>query len=145
MPHTHFARVSCIAHAAVAGGLSTGALAAAIAVPLAVVLAALLACCCIRRRNLRHRRAAAALAQEERDKDLEAGPAYYNDTDRVRDQLGRTSQVRRLEAAQHSTACLSVEQVGRHWGWGGMHTSGQLYMHQGWNFQRLSCWAGRQC
>lgn len=87
-------------------------LAAAIVVPVAVVLAALLlACCCIRRRNLRRRRAAAATAQQEHDKDLEHGPldpAYSADIGRVPDQLGRESQVCALEAAQHSTAWLSV-------------------------------------
>lgn len=117
MPHTHCPCVSCTVHATAAGGLSPDALAAAIAVPVAVVLAALiLACCCIRRRNLRRHKAAAAAAQQERDKDLEVGPldpAYSADIGRVQDQLGRESQVCALEAAQRSMAvCLSCTLAG---------------------------------
>lgn len=83
---------------AVLAGLSTGALAAAIAVPIAVVLAAaLLACCCIRRRNL-HRREAARMQAVQDSKDLEAGslqalPADDVTSGRVRDQNDRGMQV----------------------------------------------------
>lgn len=87
--------MSCRLRTVDVGGLSTGALAAAIAVPVAVVLAALLlACCCIRRRNLR--RGEAASVEEERNKDLEAGslrPAYSQDLGRHPEQYDRGSQV----------------------------------------------------
>lgn len=97
--HTKLGKHTC-ACVSIFAGLSTGALAAAIAVPVAVVLAALLlACCCIRRRNLRRR--AAAQAQALRDsKDLEASsvlplPSHQDDagSGRVRDQYDPRTQV----------------------------------------------------
>lgn len=80
-------------------GLSPGALAAAIAVPIAVVLAALLlACCCIRRRNLR-RMEAAQMQSLQDSKDLEAGSLQALPPDdaavgRIRDQKDLGMQVR---------------------------------------------------
>lgn len=74
-------------------GLSPGALAVAIAVPIAVALAAcLLGCCCIRRRNLRRRRAAAAAARldaEDSNKDIKVAirRAPSRDVDNDRDQF----------------------------------------------------------